>query len=318
MSVALVENGTLDKMDINLDTYMTLKGSIFPGAKDESIHMALAYCRAAHLDILHKPVHIVPMSVKDNKTGRYEFRDVIMPGIGNYRIQASRSGAYVGKSEPEYGPDVTEVLCGTSITYPAWCRVTVKRLVEGHICEFTAKEFWKENVATDKTGKVNPIWQKRPYAQLAKCTEAQALRMAFNELTGSIPTAEEMEGKTEDFERPIKSVNPNLKKLTPDMKELHAYKKEECIDKYDLELLRDKLTESETEEIAICNHLEIDTVESMSEADFPKIIMMLNRKIEKKKKNAALAINQIFESKGKEVTSEHANITEEAKEFFGE
>ena len=50
MSVAMANQGMLDKMDISPDTYMTLKGSIFPGAKDESIHMALAYCRAAHLD----------------------------------------------------------------------------------------------------------------------------------------------------------------------------------------------------------------------------------------------------------------------------
>jgi len=308
MSVALVENGTLDKMDINLDTYMTLKRSIFPGAKDESIHMAVAYCRAAHLDILHKPVHIVPMSVKDNQTGRYEFRDVIMPGIAAYRIQASRSGAYVGKSEPEFGPDVTEVLCGTSITYPLWCKVVVKRLVDGNICEFVAKEYWKENVATNKAGQVNAIWQKRPYGQLAKCTEAQGVRMAFPELTGGLPTAEEMEGKTGDFDRPTPA------KL---VQNIHA-NKDECIDKYDLELLKDKLSESETEEIAICNHLHIDTIESMSKADFPTIIVMLNRKIEKKNKNASLAINQIFENKEVETEAEPAKITEEAKEFFDE
>ncbi len=314
MSVAIVDNGTLDKMDINLDAYMTLKGSIFPGAKDESIHMALAYCRAAHLDVFHKPVHIVPMSVKDNKTGRYEFRDVIMPGIAAYRIQASRSGAYVGKSEPEFGPDVTEVLCGTSITYPLWCKVVVKRLVDGNICEFVAKEYWKENVATNKAGQVNAIWQKRPYGQLAKCTESQGVRMAFPELTGGMPTYEEMEGKTGDVIH-MASVNDKIdEKLKSKL--LAEARQANCIDKYDLELLREKLYDSETEEIAICNHLQIDTVESMSKDELATIIVMLNRKIEKKSKNAALAINQIFGKK--EVKAEPANIKEEAKEFFGE
>jgi len=39
------------------------------------------------------------------------------------------------------------------------------------------------------------MWEKRPFGQLAKCTEAQALRKAFPEAVGSQPTAEEMEGK---------------------------------------------------------------------------------------------------------------------------
>jgi hypothetical protein len=52
--------------------------------------MALDYCRARQLDPLLKPVHLVPMSVKDSRTGKSEWRDVVMPGIGLYRIQADR------------------------------------------------------------------------------------------------------------------------------------------------------------------------------------------------------------------------------------
>ena len=40
------------------------------------------------------------------------------------------------------------------------------------------------------------MWLKRPYGQLAKCAEAQALRKAFPEIVSQQPTAEEMEGKT--------------------------------------------------------------------------------------------------------------------------
>jgi len=65
--------------------------------------------------------------------------------------------------------------------------------------EFTAIEYWKENYAVkggkEKSVAPNAMWSKRPRGQIAKCAQAQALRIAFPEL-GAQPTAEEMEGKT--------------------------------------------------------------------------------------------------------------------------
>ena len=173
-----------------------LATSLYPGAQVTSIKMVLGYCKAAGLDPMQKPVHIVPMW--DNKAGT--MRDVVMPGIGLYRTQAARSGECAGVSEPEFGPDLTETIGGQQITFPAWCRVTVKRrLPTGEVVEFTAKEFWKENYAVkggkEKSIAPNAMWSKRPYGQIAKCAEAQALRKAFPEI-GSEPTADEMAGKT--------------------------------------------------------------------------------------------------------------------------
>lgn len=170
-----------------------LQSSLYPGAAPESIKMVLGYCKAAGLDPMQKPVHIVPMWDSKAKC----MRDVIMPGIGLYRTQAARSGC-AGVTEPEFGPDMTESVGGTSITYPAWCRVTVRRrIATGEVVEFTAKEFWKENYATagKDSSAPNAMWKKRPYGQIAKCAEAQALRKAFPEI-GSEPTADEMMGKT--------------------------------------------------------------------------------------------------------------------------
>ena len=176
-----------------------LQSSLYPGASPASIKMVLGYCKAASLDPMQKPVHIVPMW--DSKAGA--MRDVIMPGVGLHRTQAARSGECAGVSEPDFGPDTTETLGGQSITFPAWCRVTVKRrLPTGEVVEFTAKEFWKENYAVkggkEKSIAPNAMWTKRPYGQIAKCAEAQALRKAFPEV-GSQPTADEMEGKTLDM-----------------------------------------------------------------------------------------------------------------------
>lgn len=178
-----------------------LRNSLYPGAQDSSIKMIIGYCRASGLDPMQKPAHIVP--IWDSKAS--SMRDVVMPGIGLYRTQAARSGNYAGVTEPEFGPDVTEMLGGVEVTYPSWCKVIVKRaMANGAIVEFAAVERWKENYAIkggkEKSIAPNAMWLKRPYGQIAKCAEAQALRKAFPEF-GSAPTAEEMEGK-ELFEQP--------------------------------------------------------------------------------------------------------------------
>lgn len=170
-----------------------LTTSLYPGAAIQSIKMVLSYCKATGLDPMQKPVHIVPMWDKNTKA----MRDVVMPGIGLYRTQAARSGNYAGVTEPEFGEDITEDVGGVRMTFPKWCKVTVKRAIHGGaVVDFTATEFWKENYATagkDSTAP-NAMWKKRPYGQIAKCAEAQALRKAFPEF-GAAPTADEMEGK---------------------------------------------------------------------------------------------------------------------------
>lgn len=173
-----------------------LATSLYPNASVNSIKMVLGYCRAAGLDPMQKPVHIVPMWDAKSKS----MRDVVMAGIGLYRVQAARSNSYGGITEPEFGPDVTEKVGGIEMTYPQWCKVTVKRrLPDGSTADFSAVERWKENYSTagKDTTAPNAMWKKRPYGQLAKCAQAQALRMAFPEI-GTAPTADEMEGKSLD------------------------------------------------------------------------------------------------------------------------
>lgn len=193
----------LAQRGIDEPTWNALCNTIYPGANPDSVVMAIDYCKARGFDVMLKPVHLVPMQVTDARTKEKVWRDVPMPGIGMYRIQADRSGNYAGADEPEFGPDVTEeypdpynASVKIKVTYPQWCKYTVYKTVNGQRVAFHALERWKENYATQssKTECPNSMWRKRPYGQLAKCTEAQALRKAWPEI-GSEPTAEEMEGK---------------------------------------------------------------------------------------------------------------------------
>ena len=198
-AVATIQKNTGLSAVTEAELMDVLRNSLYPGAQDASIKMVIGYCKAAGLDIMQKPVHIVP--IWDSKLKG--MRDVVMPGIGLYRTQASRSGECAGVSDPEFGEDVTETLGGVSVTYPKYCKVTIKRIMaNGFMAEFTAKEFWKENYAVkggaDKSIAPNAMWFKRPYGQISKCAEAQALRKAFPEL-GSQATADEMEGKGAEF-----------------------------------------------------------------------------------------------------------------------
>lgn len=186
---------------IDESTWSALCNSIYPGAKPESVLMAVDYCRAKNIDVMLKPVHLVGMSVRNAQTNQNDWRDVPMPGIGLYRIQADRSGNYAGADEPVFGPEVTKTFRdknGNSIehTFPEWCTYTVYKFVNNIRVAFTAKERWLENYATDsgKSTAPNSMWLKRSYGQLAKCAEAQALRKAWPEV-GQDVTAEEMEGK---------------------------------------------------------------------------------------------------------------------------
>ncbi len=200
------------RKDCSTEVWNTLKNSIYPGAQDNSIGMVLEYCKSMKLDPILKPVHIVPMNGKD----------VVMPGVALYRILAARSGNYAGMSEPEYGNDIEEVFTDKynkqhKVKYPEWCKITVKKLLNGTIIEFVAKEYWRENYATMGRDSQcpNSMWEKRPYGQLAKCAEAQALRKAFPELLGGMVTSEEMEGKGFENAKVVSTPAPAHEYMAP-------------------------------------------------------------------------------------------------------
>lgn len=199
--VAVVEKElppSVARRGIDEASWRTAMGSLFPGAKAESVLMVFDYCRARKLDPLKKPCHIVPMRVKTS-TGDWAWRDVVMPGIYEYRTTATRTGQYLGHSKPEYGP-VTRHL---NVDAPEWCDITVYRWnPEARLrAEFPVRVKFAECAATTKSkedgGKLlcNDRWSKAPQQMLTKCAEAAALREAFPDEFGGTHVAEEMEGQ---------------------------------------------------------------------------------------------------------------------------
>jgi phage recombination protein Bet len=174
--------------------WRTLANNLYPGAHPDSVLMVVDYCLARKLDPLKKPCHIVPMSVKDAKTGQRGWRDVVMPGIYEYRITAMRTGLYLGHSRPEYGDEVD--VAGTKA--PAWCEMTFYRAVSATDrsvrIEFPVRVYFTEVVAL-KDGRPNERWAKAPIQMLTKCCEAAGLREAFPDEFGGEATAEEMDGQ---------------------------------------------------------------------------------------------------------------------------
>ena len=170
-------------------TWSALQNSVFPGARAESIALAVDYCKARKLDVMKKPCHIVPMYVKDQQTGQSSWRDVIMPGIYEQRTTAFKTGQMGGQDDPVFGPLINY----RGVEAPEWCRVTVYRFINGQRCAFTHTEYFAEACAVTKQGDINSMWTRRPRGQLAKCAEAGALRKAFPDELGGVMTAEEVQ-----------------------------------------------------------------------------------------------------------------------------
>lgn len=198
----------LARLDLTEGDYRVLTDQIFPGARTvEAISMALAYCKQRNLDIFKRPVHIVPMWSSSLR----RMVETVWPGIAEIRTTATRTGAYAGIDDTEFGPMVKGEFVQTIedefrqpkdikriVEYPEWAKVVVYRLVGGQRFAFHATVFWMEAYATTGRGSVTPneMWSKRARGQLEKCAEAAALRRAFPEELGGEFAAEEMAGRT--------------------------------------------------------------------------------------------------------------------------
>lgn len=178
--------------------------SIFPAAKTpDAIVLALSYCKARRLDPFKRNIHIVP--IYDSKKGAEV--ETVWPGIAELRTTAMRTKGYAGMAPPEFGPKITRTFKDseksgqnyvdkqTEVTFPAWCRITVFRIVQGNTVPFPGPTVeWLEfyNKKSRYVDAPNEQWRRRPSQMLEKCAEAGALRRAFPEEFGEDYTVEEI------------------------------------------------------------------------------------------------------------------------------
>lgn len=186
---------------ISESQWRTLVNNLYPGAASESVIMVWDYCAARKLDPLKKPCHIVPMRVRDSKTGEDVWRDVVMPGIYEYRTTAQRTGEYMGHSKPEYG-DPVEFL---GVTVPEWCEMTIYRWNSAakQRVEYPVRVYFRECAGTRKKDNkqvLNQRWATAPIQMMTKVCEAAGLREAFPDEFGGEQTFEEMDGRVIEHE----------------------------------------------------------------------------------------------------------------------
>ena len=162
-----------------------VRTQIAPGAPDEVIALYFHRCNRVGADPFGRQLYVARRRQKVND--QWEDRWMIETTIDGFRSIAESTGKYDGQDEPVYAYDKNGKIVSCSIT------VYRKDFNRG----ITATAFFSEYVQTKTDGTVTQMWQKMPHNQLAKCTEALALRKAFPRLLNGIYTDVEMEQATE-------------------------------------------------------------------------------------------------------------------------
>lgn len=234
MPTRLPYHPALAELGCDQPMWRFLCDSLYPSAKSiEGIAMALRYCKARGLDIMKKPVHVVPVY----STAKGGMVELVWPGIGDYRTTASRTQEYAGCDSTDCGPLVEKTFKGeidkwennrkvgtkeveVSLKFHEWMSITVYRIIRNQRVAFHGPKVYFEEIYSrlkHDCSVPNDRWQRAPNGQLEKCAEAAALRKAFPEEIGSEPTAEEMEGKVIDV-----VPSPVLKPMTTENIKQHV------------------------------------------------------------------------------------------------
>ena len=221
-----MSNNTLAQVQSNLPASQwesqldVVKGMI--GAEkldDQEFALFVAVAKSKGLDPLARQIHAVPYNSKD-RSGNWRTRLTIITGIDGYRLIAARSGQHAGTDDAEFGPLIEHSFVKRGrdgavegkpklAKVPEWSRVTVYKIVQGVRVPFSATARWLEYCPDD--GNKWTQWARMPYAMLAKCAEALALRKAFPaDLSGLY-----VEDEVQNIPREVYDVDPETGEVLP-------------------------------------------------------------------------------------------------------
>jgi phage recombination protein Bet len=171
MSTALIEAPAAPL--VTTDQLALVKTTVAAGATDAELKLYLYDCARQGVLPLDLLIHFT------KRGGKY----TPITSIDFMRTRAADTGEYAGSDDAVFGfegkPD--DKLTAT---------VSVYRLVQGHVCKFTATARWSEYCPGQGQ---DHMWRKMPHTMLAKCAEALALRKGFPRQLAGLYAKEEME-----------------------------------------------------------------------------------------------------------------------------
>jgi phage recombination protein Bet len=181
---------------ISPDQIELVRKTIAQGATDDELRLFLYDCQRRGVHPLDRLVHFT------KRGGKY----TPVTGIDFMRTRAHASGACAGISDAEFEGDPG------SPDFQA--TVTVKRIVQGIICDFTGTARWSEYFPGDQGGF---MWKKMPHTMLGKCAEALTLRKGFPEQLAGLYAREEMDQATTTEIEPLRITTKRgtLKEVEP-------------------------------------------------------------------------------------------------------
>jgi phage recombination protein Bet len=177
-ALSSVDRISPSSLNFTLDQVALIKRQIAIGATDDELAVFLYHCQKTGLDPLARQIYF-------QKRGG---KPVYITAIDGFRLTAARTGQHAGTDDAVFDNE----------DKPKKATTTVYRMINGQRFPYTATARWDEYCPGPGQ---DHMWKKMPCSQLAKCSEALALRKAFPAELGGTYVKEEMDQATSDNNR---------------------------------------------------------------------------------------------------------------------